>query len=392
MKILHTADWHIGKQLAGFSLIEDQRHVLRELEDYILENGIDVLVVAGDVYDKSIPSVEGVRLLDDALFSSISNTNAQILMIAGNHDNATRLAFGNRLYKSNPFIVGEFEAELPKFSLPDKYGTVDFFLLPYFTPEKVSQQLKVKVGSFNEAFRLIVDYNLPRINKGNRNVLVAHGSFSCFLAKNGAFSDPVVVEHELPVGGVDVVDISAAFFFDYVALGHLHAQQTVYKKHVVYSGSLLKYSVAEADQEKGFVEVDMKEKGQLRLKKCDLHPKRDLKVISGFIDDILADPNKYCKNSLDYLFVQLLDNDSVFDGIMRLRQVFGNVLGLSLPNNLSEMVFSSVQDCGKREDLVGLFGEFVEKLTEEALTTEQVEIVNRIVGEISSSEGRDVER
>ncbi|GHV29257.1 nuclease SbcCD subunit D [Clostridia bacterium] len=375
MKILHTSDWHIGRNLAGFSLIEDQRYVLDELKNYIKKQNIDVLIVAGDVYDKGIPSTESIRLLDDVLFAIRNETNAQILMIAGNHDNAARLAFGNRLYQNNPYIVGEFDVNLPKITLQDEYGEVNFFFLPYFVPEKVVQQLKIKAVGLDEAFRLIIEHNRPQIDETKRNVLIAHGFFSCFLSEK---SDLIVTEHELPVGGMDVIDIAPAAFFDYVALGHIHSIQTVYSDNIGYAGSLLKYSLSEADQKKSVVEVFIGPKGKLETKMVELHPLHDLKVITGFINDILENPDAYCPNRSDYVFAKLLDTESVFDGIYRLRQVFKNVLGLSLLNNVSEEVFETTEDLNESQDLLRLFASFFTKLTEKPLTEEQAEIVRQV--------------
>ncbi|MDR2817581.1 MAG: exonuclease SbcCD subunit D [Oscillospiraceae bacterium] len=375
MKILHTSDWHIGRNLAGFSLIEDQRYVLGQLKDYVKKQNIDVLIVAGDVYDRGIPTTESIRLLDDVLFEMISETSAKVLIIAGNHDNAARLAFGNRLYQNNPYIAGEFDVNLPKITLCDEYGEVNFFFLPHFVPERVAQQLRVKVTGVDEAFKLIIEHNRPRIDETKRNVLIAHGFFSCFL---GGKSDLIVTEHELPVGGMDVIDVAPAAFFDYVALGHLHSPQKVYSDNICYAGSLLKYSLSEADQEKGVVEVFLEQKGTLETKMVTLPPLHDLKVITGFINDILEHPDVYCLDRSDYIFVKLLDTESVFDGIYRLRQVFKNVLGLGLLNNVSEEVFEVTRDLSESQDLLELFAGFFAKLTGKSLTQEQSEIVKRV--------------
>ncbi|MDR1260400.1 MAG: exonuclease SbcCD subunit D [Oscillospiraceae bacterium] len=377
MRILHTADWHIGKNLAGFSLIEDQYSILSTLKDYIKTQQIDVLIVAGDIYDKSIPSIDGVQLLDDILFEIVNETHAQIFMIAGNHDNATRLSFGNRLYQNNPYIAGKFKLELPKITLKDTHGPVNFFLLPYFTPESISKQSGRIVTNFNDAFRFIIEHNHTQINATERNVLIAHGFFSYLLSTKGTYTDLIITENELPVGGVDVMDISPAVFFDYVALGHIHSPQNIYYNHIAYAGSLLKYAISESEHKKGIIDITLAEKGHLQTKLVALPPKRDLKVITGFIDDIIKEPNRYLTNMFDYVFVKLQDTESVFDGIHRLRQVFENVLGFSLLNNFEATTIPTCE-AGHQQSMEDLFCQFFLQLTGEQPTKSQLSIIQQI--------------
>ena len=181
MKILHTADWHLGKTLAGYSLINDQAFILHNLKKLLKEENIDILIIAGDIYDKSVPSIEAIRLLDNFLYEVTTETNVKVLAIAGNHDSAARLAFGNRLYQSQGLhIIGEFESTLPKLTFADDFGSVNFFFLPYFSLEKAMHVFDLKFKNLSEAFTAIINHNKPNIKTNERNILIAHGFFSYF--------------------------------------------------------------------------------------------------------------------------------------------------------------------------------------------------------------------
>ncbi len=382
MKILHTADWHLGKTLAGYSLINDQAFILHNLKKLLKEENIDILIIAGDIYDKSVPSIEAIRLLDNFLYEVTTETNAKVLAIAGNHDSAARLAFGNRLYQSQGLhIIGEFEITLSKLTFADDFGSVNFFFLPYFSLEKAMHVFDLKFKNLSEAFAAIINHNKPNIKTNERNILIAHVFFSYFQQVKNAFSELDVIDSELPIGGMDIIDIGPAEFFDYIALGHLHCAQKVAKDHIRYAGSLLKYSIAEAAHNKSVTIIELKEKGNLKVKTQQLATLHDLCVISGFIDDITQNPQKYVHNPADYIFAKLKDND-VVDGMFRLRQVFDNVLGLSVAAN-EDINFDAVINKELKQDISGMFKMFFKELTNNELDDEYLTIVNDVIKDLN---------
>ena len=382
MKILHTADWHLGKTLAGYSLINDQAFILHNLKKLLKEENIDILIIAGDIYDKSVPSIEAIRLLDNFLYEVTTETNAKVLAIAGNHDSAARLAFGNRLYQSQGLhIIGEFESTLSKLTFADDFGSVNFFFLPYFSLEKAMHVFDLKFKNLSEAFAAIINHNKPNIKTNERNILIAHVFFSYFQQVKNAFSELDVIDSELPIGGMDIIDIGPAEFFDYIALGHLHCAQKVAKDHIRYAGSLLKYSIAEAAHNKSVTIIELKEKGNLKVKTQQLATLHDLCVISGFIDDITQNPQKYVHNPADYIFAKLKDND-VVDGMFRLRQVFDNVLGLSVAAN-EDINFDAVINKELKQDISGMFKMFFKELTNNELDDEYLTIVNDVIKDLN---------
>lgn len=382
MKILHTADWHLGKTLAGYSLINDQTFILHNLKKLLTEENIDILIIAGDIYDKSVPSTEAIRLLDNFFYEVTTETNTKVLAIAGNHDNATRLSFGNRLYQNQGLhIIGEFENILPKLTFADDFGPVSFFFLPYFSLEKAMHAFDLKFKNLSEAFTTIIDHNKPNIKNNERNILIAHGFFSYFKPEKNTFSELDVIDSELPIGGMDIIDIAPAEFFDYIALGHLHCAQKIAKDYIRYAGSLLKYSIAEAAQTKSVTIIELKEKGNLKVRTQQLATLHNLCVISGFIDDITQNPQKYVDNPADYIFAKLKDND-VVDGMFRLRQVFDNVLGLSVSTN-EDINFDAVINKELKQDINGMFKMFYKELTNNELDDEYLTIVNNVIKDLN---------
>ncbi|MBP0979400.1 MAG: exonuclease SbcCD subunit D [Oscillospiraceae bacterium] len=340
MRIFHTADWHLGKLINGFSMLEDQKYILDRLFDSLKFNNIDVLIISGDIYDRSIPPQEAIKLLDDIIYKIISELNIKILIIPGNHDGAQRLCFANKLYKDNGlYITGSLDKKIPKILLKDEYGDLNFYLLPYFDPAQVSKifennNLKNNIKTFNDAFSAIINYNKKFIDLNSRNILVAHGFFGA-LNKNNIFYDQILSPAEVSVGGADIIDISVASFFDYIALGHLHSPQKIKNQNFRYSGSLLKYSVDEASQQKSCVVIDFKQKNNLDLSFETLEPLRDLRVVRGYLKDLCESEESTKLISNDYVFVELLDRDSVFDAVPRLRQTFKNIIGVKMINRFT---------------------------------------------------------
>ena len=383
MKFLHTADWHLGRTLSEYSLLQDQEMRLGQLIQAAREEKVDAVVIAGDLYDRSVPPAQAVSLLDETLYTLTHTLGIPVLAIAGNHDSPQRLAFGSRLYASSGlYMEGEPAREIRRVTLKDTYGPVDFYLLPYFTPEQVRPWFPEKeIHSFNDAFRALMEDNLPRLDPGRRSVLVAHGYFR-LIGEQAAEKEGIFSESEIAIGGSDLMDLKAASGFDYIALGHLHAPQRAGAETARYSGSLLKYSVSEARQNKGFLLVELDEKGCCSQRMLSLEPFRDLRTVRGTLEQLL-DANA---PSEDYVMVTLTDEGAVLGAMERLRSVFPNALGLrfaareldSHPGAVSQMTQEELErQCTLSP--IELFSQFYRQVREEPLSQQRRELVENAI-------------
>ena len=388
MKIAHTADWHLGKIVSGFLMLEDQKYILNELIKSLKDNHIEVLIISGDIYDRSIPPQEAVKLLDDVIYEIISNLKIEIFIIPGNHDSAQRLSFASKLYNDNGLhIIGSFYKEIPKIILTDKHGPVNFYLLPYFIPNQISKMFEddenIQIKTFNDAFKTIIDYNKPFIDTSLRNILITHGFFGYLNEENNIFYDQITSPSELSIGGADIIDISPASFFDYIALGHLHSPQKVKNPLFRYSGSLLKYSVDESNQNKSVTLIDIKEKNNIDLNFIHLTPIRDLRIVTGYMRDLCESFESTSLISDDYVFVELLDKDAVFDVIPRLRQTFKNIIGVKMINQFSNdnnIIINKNKP--ENKDFSTLFYEFYTSVSGQDLDEEKKEIIANILSNL----------
>ena len=256
MKLLHLADLHIGKRVYEYSMLEEQKHVLKQAFRMAKEHSVDGVLIAGDVYDKTIPTVEGVKLFDTFL-TALKEKQIPAFVISGNHDSAERLSFGRHLFENEEiFLSGTYEDEILKKTLTDEFGEVDIYLLPFLKPQQIEvADGEEKPQDYTEAVKLVL--NRLNINKNNRNVLLAHQ----FVGGGSAAPERTDSETQ-SVGGVDMVDYHVFDDFDYVALGHLHGAQHVGRETVRYAGSPVKYSFSEARQVKSATLITLGEKRQ----------------------------------------------------------------------------------------------------------------------------------
>lgn len=379
MKIIHTADWHIGKIVNEFSMIDDQRYILNSLIDLIKEEKPDVLVIAGDLYDRSIPPVEAVELLDEVFNRILLELKTPVLAIAGNHDGAERLSFGSRLLINNGlYISGIFDGEAKKAVLEDKFGQVNFYLLPYADPRQVKHIMEDdEITSHNIAFKKVIDKIKSNMKDNGRNVLVAHG-YITKLGENTA--ETCDSERPLSIGGTDLVDYESFTCFNYTALGHLHGPQRVGEDKIRYSGSLLKYSFSETNHKKGVTIVDINEKGEALVKHMELHPKRDMRIIKGPINSLI-DPAVYKEgNTNDYVYATLTDEGELVDPISKLRAVYPNIMGLGRENSEArEKSRTAASEGYKTKSKAELFEEFFLSINGTALSDEGRNVINDVV-------------
>lgn len=323
MKFLHLADLHLGKRVNGFSMLEDQAHILRQILAILDDEQPDGVLIAGDVYDKSVPSVEAVGLLDGFL-TELRARGVPVLLISGNHDSSERLAFGGRVMDSCGIHISPvYDGALAPVTLHDTFGPVHVWLLPFVKPAHVRRWFPdADIESYTDAVAEAVAH--MDIDTAARNVLVTH-QFVTGGARSGS--------EELSVGGTDNVDSGVFAPFDYVALGHLHGAQHIGRETIRYAGSPLKYSFSEARQHKSVTVVTLGEKGDVQVRTAALTPLRELREIRGSYDDLTARSfYEHTTYRSDYLHLILTDEQDVFDAMSRLRTIYPSLMTLDYDN------------------------------------------------------------
>ncbi len=322
MKFVHLSDLHLGKRVNEFSMIEDQAYILTKILGIIREERPDGVLIAGDIYDKSVPSVEAVSLFDDFL-KQLSRQQTQVFIISGNHDSPERLGFASELIAlSGIHIAPAYNGMVCPVSLEDSYGTVNVYMLPFIKPVHVRSAFpEEKAESYTEAVSAAIAH--MDIREGERNILIAHqfvtGAARC-------------ESEDISVGGLDNVDASVFDAFDYVALGHIHGPQQIGRESVRYCGTPLKYSFSEAKQRKSVTVAELKEKGNLGIRTVSLTPLRDLRELKGTYEE-LANRKNYEGTSLeDYLHITLTDEEDIVDAVGKLRVIYPNLMKLDYDN------------------------------------------------------------
>lgn len=323
MKFLHLADLHLGKRVNGFSMLEDQAHILRQILAILDDEQPDGVLIAGDVYDKSVPTVEAVELLDGFL-TELRTRGVPVLLISGNHDSPERLAFGGRVMDSCGIHISPvYDGALAPVTLHDTFGPVHVWLLPFVKPAHVRRWFPdADIESYTDAMAEAVAH--MDIDTAARNVLVTH-QFVTGGTRSGS--------EELSVGGTDNVDSGVFAPFDYVALGHLHGAQHIGSETIRYAGSPLKYSFSEARQHKSVTVVTLGEKGDVQVRTVALTPLRELREIRGSYDELTARSfYEHTTYRSDYLHLILTDEQDVFDAMSRLRTIYPYLMTLDYDN------------------------------------------------------------
>ncbi|MCE5285896.1 MAG: exonuclease SbcCD subunit D [Pelosinus sp.] len=318
MRFLHTADWHLGRIFHGVHLTDDQAYVLEQFITLVKDTRPDAIIIAGDIYDRSVPPTEAVRLLDETLSRLLMDYKVPIIMIAGNHDSPERLGFGSSLMASQGLhVVGSLPLELNPIILYDTYGPVYFAPITYAEPAVVRETWQMAAPDHEAAVAAMIEHVNAKIPSGARRIAVAHA----FLAGGSECES----ERPLSVGGSSMVNAAIFKSFHYTALGHLHNSQKAGGENIRYAGSLLKYSFDEAKQKKGINLVEIDEQGGVKVELVQLSPRRDVRCVTG----LFADLEKGVQpggNPDDYLMVTLDDNEPILDARVRLKAVYPNVL------------------------------------------------------------------
>ena len=379
MRILHLADLHLGRSLAEFSLIELQKEFLTEIVRTVSERNIDAVLIAGDVYDRSLPSVHAVQLLSGFL-SALTRLGIPVLLIAGNHNSAERLGFlSGVLGLQGIYIAGEYQLGASPVTLRDEFGPVHFHLLPFFRPGAVRSQLPgERIETYDDAVRAAVEH--LNVNTEERNVLLAH-HFVC-----AAGQMPLQSDSEMPfLGGLELVHSSNFDAFDYVALGHLHHPQKVGRETVRYAGSPIKYSLGEADSAKSFVIAELREKGNISIELFPVRLSVDLRSVRGKLEEIMNLPES--ENDGDFLAVQLTDENPVYDAMQTLRARFPRVVSVRRERDMVSAAPGVLPVASVREaDPLALFDRFCEEVTGFSLTDEERKDIEAAVIEAREEE------
>ncbi len=322
MKLIHLSDLHLGKRVNEFSMIEDQKYILKQILGIIKTESPDAVLIAGDVYDKSIPSVEAVGLFDDFL-KRLARQKLQVFIISGNHDSQERLAFGAELMEySGIHIAGVYDGTCRPISLKDSYGTVQIYMLPFIKPVHARSVFPEEtVESYTDAVRMAI--SRMEIREGDRNILVTHQFVT------GAWRSD---SEDISVGGVDNVDSSVFDVFDYVALGHIHGPQSVGRETVRYCGTPLKYSFSEARHQKSVTVLELEEKGKCRIRTVELRPVHDMRELRGTYEELTDRKNYQDTKVDDYIHITLTDEEDVVDAMGKLRVIYPNLMKLDYDN------------------------------------------------------------
>ena len=373
MRILHTSDWHIGRQFYNVSLLEDQRHVLNQIVEAAKAEAVDVVVIAGDVYDRAIPPADAVSLVDEVFNRLLNEVGIPVIVIAGNHDGPERLGFASRqLAKAQLYIAGPLTVAVQPVVLEDQYGEVVFYPIPYADPATVRDVFSDDtIRTHNQAMECITNA-LPD-HKRQRSVAIGH----CFLS-GGTDCDS---ERPLSVGGADQVSRQNFNDFNYVAMGHLHRQQHQGTEVIRYSGSPLKYSFSEEKHKKSITIVDLDGEGECKIEHIPLVALRDMRSITGSFDDIILEA-KNDTNASDYLLINLTDTHAILDPIGKLRTVYPNVLHLERPGLMSPKPQRLAhRDLMKKGELA-MFKDFYQQTINEEISAEQAIILSDLLNEI----------
>lgn len=370
MKLFHLSDLHLGKRVYAFSMLPDQRYVLEQVCALVEKYKPDGILLSGDLYDKPIPPVEAVQLLDEFL-TRMQQMGIAVYAISGNHDSAGRVEFGSRiLQQQNLHICGAFDGKLYHVSKEDAFGEIHFYLLPFLKPATVSA---FREGGESMTYAEAVKWALETadIDTTKRNVLLAHQ----FVTWKGTAEESDSETKTL--GGVDEMDASLFFDFDYVALGHLHSPQRIGRDTIRYGGSPLKYSFSELRQKKGVTLVEIQEKGNVTTEFLPLEPMHPLREIKGTLADLL-DAAEEAGGSEDYVRAILTDEGAVYDPVGRLRVYYPNLMTLEMAQRgESQQDLSLEMD---QEQLSGpaLFAGFFEKQNDYEMSEAQKAIVEKI--------------
>ncbi len=380
MKFIHISDLHIGKRVNEFSMIEDQTYILKQILSTVDAEQADGVIIAGDIYDKPVPSAEAVQVFDWFL-TSLARLRKKVFAVSGNHDSAERIAFGAQLMHGREvYISPVYDGSVCKIALADTYGELFIYLLPFIKPVSVRRVLEKEADAvlpetYQDAVKAAVDR--MEVDRTKRNILVAHQ----FVTGAGRCES-----EEIAVGGLDNIDAEIFAPFDYVALGHIHSPQSVQRETVRYCGTPLKYSLSEADQEKSVTVLDMQEKGQVQIRTVPLRPLHDMRRIRGTYLEVTARSFYQDTDTEDYVQITLTDEEDIPDGLQRLRIIYPNLMRLVYDNSRTRenQTVEAAQGIEKKSELE-LFSEFYELQNNQSMSREQSLFIRQLIEDINGN-------
>ena len=378
MKLLHLGDLHLGKSLGEFDLIDDQKYILDQILNIVSKESVDGVLIAGDVYDRAIPSEAATALLDYFL-SAFAKAGVSVFMISGNHDSDERLNFGSSIFEAkNLFISSKYNGNLYKKTVTDEFGNINIFLLPFVKASTVKHYFPdEEINSYDDAVRVIINH--ADINHEERNVIVAH-QFVVDGANNPVFGGSESLATQT-VGLVERINSDCFDVFDYAALGHIHSAQAVGREEVRYSGSPLKYSLSEVNSDKSVPIITFGEKGNVDIKLIPFSPMRNLRHIKGSIKNLLDKEN--ITDSQDFIYVTLTDEDVVNDAMGIFQQYYPNTVKIDYENShTKEIEQVDLSKIGENKSFDELISDFYLQIYGTEISDEEIAVMKEVAKEV----------
>lgn len=373
MKIMHLSDLHIGKKVNEYSMLQDQIYILKEILRIIDNEKVETVIIAGDVYDRSLPPNEALELFDEFLYQ-LSGRNVNVFVISGNHDSPERISYGGRMMTENKiFLSPVYDGNVKPITLNDDYGEVNFYLLPFVRPADIRRYFPDEnIENYTDAVKVAID-NM-NVDFNERNILVTHQ-----FVTGAELSE----SEDIIVGGTDNVSGEVFDGFDYVALGHIHREQTVGKDNIRYCGTPLKYSFSEAKNIKSVTILDFNDKGNIEYFKIPLTPFRDMREIRGTYYELTLKSNYESTNTEDYLHITLTDEEDIPDAIGKLRSIYPNIMKLDYDNlrTRGSGTVDAIENIESKSPFE-LFADLFKQQNNQDMSEEQEEIMRNLIDKI----------
>lgn len=373
MKIMHLSDLHIGKKVNEYSMLQDQIYILKEILHIIDDEKVETVIIAGDVYDRSLPPNEALELFDEFLYQ-LSSRNVNVFVISGNHDSPERISYGGRMMTENKiFLSPVYDGNVKPITLKDDYGEVNFYLLPFVRPADIRRYFPDEnIENYTDAVKVAID-NM-NVDFSERNILVTHQ-----FVTGAELSE----SEDIIVGGTDNVSGEVFDGFDYVALGHIHREQTVGKDNIRYCGTPLKYSFSEAKNIKSVTILDFNDKGNIEYSKIPLTPFRDMREIRGTYYELTLKSSYESTNTEDYLHITLTDEEDIPDAIGKLRSIYPNIMKLDYDNlrTRGSGTVDAIENIESKSPFE-LFADLFKQQNNQDMSEEQEEIMRNLIDKI----------
>ena len=373
MKIMHLSDLHIGKKVNEYSMLQDQIYILKEILRIIDNEKVETVIIAGDVYDRSLPPNEALELFDEFLYQ-LSSRNVNVFVISGNHDSPERISYGGRMMTENKiFLSPVYDGNVKPITLNDDYGEVNFYLLPFVRPADIRRYFPDEnIENYTDAVKVAID-NM-NVDFNERNILVTHQ-----FVTGAELSE----SEDIIVGGTDNVSGEVFDGFDYVALGHIHREQTVGKDNIRYCGTPLKYSFSEAKHIKSVTILDFNDKGNIEYSKIPLTPFRDMREIRGTYYELTLKSSYESTNTEDYLHITLTDEEDIPDAIGKLRSIYPNIMKLDYDNlrTRGSGTVDAIENIESKSPFE-LFADLFKQQNNQDMSEEQEEIMRNLIDKI----------